>query len=118
MHYPDLSTPVTQFPPSADKPDRLLTELHEAQLALTMAEHHVRLWRAKLATMGKVQYRPRVSYVAHQALHEAGRAIDDIAELLKIQAHGTRATQQGNSTHVYTPASPADARGEPAAKFA
>ncbi len=114
MHYHDLSTQVTQFQPSADKPDRLLTELHEAQLALAIAEHHITLWRAKFATMSKVQCRPRISCVAHQALHEAGRTIDHIAELLKIQAHGTRATQQGNSVPIYTEASPADARGEPA----
>ncbi len=118
MHYPDPATPVTQFPLPADQSDRLLTELHEAQLALAIAEYHIRLWHAKFATMSKVQFRPRLSNVAHQALHETCGAIDHIAELLKIQAHGTRATQQGNSAHIYTQASPADARGKPAAEFA
>lgn len=114
MHYPDLSTQITQFLPSAGKPDKLLTELHEAQLALAIAEHHIRRWRAQFATMGKFQFRPCFSCEAHRALHEAGRAIDDIAELLKIQAHGTRATQQGDSVPIYTEASRADARSEPA----
>jgi hypothetical protein len=49
MHYPDLSTQVTQLLPSVGKPDKLLTELHEAQLALAIAVHHIRLWRAQFA---------------------------------------------------------------------
>lgn len=96
MDYPDLPAQVIQFQPSSHTPDRLLTELHEAQRALATAEHHIRSWRAQIAATENVYIRPRVSCVAHQALHEAGRAIDDIAALLKIQAHGTRATQQGN----------------------
>jgi hypothetical protein len=32
----------------------------------------------------------------------------------QVQAPGTRATQQDNSAPIYTEASPADARGEPA----
>lgn len=102
MHYPDPPAQVTQLHPSVDKPDRLLTELHEAQLALAIAEHHIRRWRAKFATMSKAQFRPRLSCIALEALAEAGGAIDHIAELLKIQAHGTRATQQGNSVPIYT----------------
>ncbi len=53
---------------------------------------------------------------AHEALCEAGRAIDRSVELLKIQVNGTLATQQGNSAQIYyTEVSPMDAgRCEPA----
>ncbi|MFY9806274.1 MAG: hypothetical protein WCC38_14565 [Pseudonocardiaceae bacterium] len=114
MDYPDRpAAQVIQFQPSSHRPDQLLIELHEAQRALAIAEYHIRSWRAQFAATEEIHIRPRVSCVAHQALHEAGRAIDDIAALLKIQAHGTRATRQGNSAQIYLGASPADAHGEP-----
>lgn len=100
------------FPPSPDQPDRLLTELHEAQVALTIAEYHIRSWRAD-PTPGHPPL--SLSYLAHEALHEAGQLVDRIAEMLKIQACGTRATQQDRSGEIFTAVTPANAdRGAPA----
>jgi len=104
MDYPDLpSSPNAQ--PAADQPDRLLAELYQAQVALGIAEYHLRWWRANFAT-GNMPFRAYRSYAAHETVHEAGGIIDRIAELLRIEAAGTLTTPRiKNFSQVHTEAS-------------
>lgn len=102
------------FPPSEDQPDGLLAELHEVQAALAVAEYHIRLWRSNTAT-GNRQFRAYRAYAAHEALDEAGRVIDCIAETLLIDAAGTLTPHLGHPAQIVTEVSPTDAaRREPA----
>lgn len=78
MDYP-YPPGLLSFPSSADKPDELLAELHEAQIALAIAEHHIRLWRTNSVT-GNRPFRQHHSCVAHEALYETGKTIDRVAE--------------------------------------
>ncbi len=114
MDYPDPPS-FPSFRPSADQPDGLLAELHEVQAALVIAEYHIRLWRANSAT-GNMPFRAYRAYAAHEAVHEAGRVIDRIAEMLRIEATGTLTTPYlDHFTHIHAEASPTDAaRCEPA----
>lgn len=75
------------FPLLPGQPDRLLAKLHEAQTALTIAEHYVRIWREYPSTnkTPSSEYHP---YMAHEALHEARDIIDCVVEELRIQAAG------------------------------
>lgn len=96
-----------RFPPLEDQPDELLAELHQAQVALRTAEYHLRLWRANSATGNIRAYR---AYAAHEALDEAGRVIDCIAETLLIEAAGTLTTPYlGHPAQIRTEVSPTDA---------
>ena len=108
MDYPH-SPSSPSFPSSADKPDGLLADLYEAQITLVIAEHHIRLWRENSAP-GNRLFCQRNSCVAHEALHEAGKTIERVAETLKIQVNSTLATQQRNSAHVYTESIPEERR--------
>lgn len=57
---------------------------------------------------GGLPYRPHLSYAAHEALYQASKLIDRIAELLKIQASGTWGPSRA-SAQIDTAASPLDA---------
>jgi hypothetical protein len=105
MDYLDLpSSPSVQ--PAANQPDRLLAELYQAQVALGIAEYHLRLWRANSAT-GNMPFRAYRAYAAHEAVHEAGGIIDHIAEMLRIEAAGTLTTPRINhSSQVHAETSP------------
>lgn len=105
MDYPDLPSSPS-FQPAADQPDRLLDELNQAQVALGIAEYHLRLWRANSVT-GNVPFRAYRAYAAHEAVHEAGGIIGRIAEMLRIEVAGTMETPRINhSSQVHTEASP------------
>lgn len=114
MYYPDPPS-VPAFPPSVDEADGLLAEVYQAQAALRIAEYHIRLWRANSAT-GNMSFRAYRTYAAHEAAHEAGEAIERIAEMLRIEATDTlEIPLQGNSAQIKTEVSPTDsARCEPA----
>jgi len=103
------------FRPSTVQPDELLAELHEVQAALEIAEYHIRLWRANSVT-GNIPFRAYRAYAAHEALDEAGRAIDCLAESLRIEAAGTLTTPHlDHCAQLHAEASPTDAaRCEPA----
>jgi hypothetical protein len=103
---PDLpSSP--RFQSAADQPDDgLLNELKHAQVALGIAEYHLRLWRANSVT-GNVPFRVYRAYAAHEAVHEAGGIIDRIAEMLRIEVSGTLETPRINhSSQVHNEAPP------------
>ncbi len=98
MDYPHPPG-LLSFPSSTDKPDELLAELHEAQIALAIAEHHIRLWRTNSVT-GNRPFRQHHSCVAHEALYESGKTIDRVAEMLKIQVNSTQpACQPSANAH-------------------
>lgn len=89
-------------PPTTDKPDKLLIELHEAHIALMAAERHIRLWRAN-SVPGNARNVPisqRLCYTAHEALHEAGQALGRVAETLRIEVKTCLPTNQGDSVQV------------------
>lgn len=88
MDYP-RPPDLPSFQPSADRPDGLLAELRAAHIALGIAEDHIRLWRASSTMTGNIFFRSRLPHIAHEALDEAGEAIERTAELLRIQANGT-----------------------------
>jgi hypothetical protein len=105
MAHPDLPR-LLSVPPSPAQPDRLVIELQEARAALAVAGYHIKAWRAD-----PTPEHPPLSlpYLAHEALHQAGQLIDRIAEMLTIQAWGTRATQQSHSAQPLTTAPPTGA---------
>lgn len=86
MNYPHPPS-FPSFRPSADQADGLFAELHEAQAALAVAEYHISLLRANSAT-GNMPFRAYRAYAAQEAAHEAGRVIDRVAEMLRIEAAG------------------------------
>lgn len=87
MGFPDPPS-LPSFQPATDQPDGLLAELHQAQVALGIAEYHLRLWLANSAT-GNMPFRAYRAYAAHEAVHEAGGIVGRIAEMLRIEAVGT-----------------------------
>ena len=114
MEHPDPPR-YPSFRPSAVQPDELLVELHEVPAALEIAEYHIRLWHAN-SVPGNMPFRAYRAYAAHEALDEAGRVIDCLAETLRIEAVGTLTTPTtGPFRQIYAEASPTDAaRCEPA----
>ncbi len=114
MYYPDPPSLPT-FKPAADQTDGLLAELSQAQVALGIAEYHLRLWRANSAT-GNMPFRAYRAYAAHEAAHEAGEIIDRIAEMLRNDAAGTLTIpHRDHSAQIHNEESPTDAaRCEPA----
>jgi hypothetical protein len=85
MDYRDC---LPHFPLLPGQPDRLLSELHEAQTALAIVEYHVNCWLAYPFT-GNAPPSRHHSYAAHEALHEAREIIDRVIEELRIQVAGT-----------------------------
>lgn len=70
-----------------------------------IAEYNIRLWRANSVTGNAYGV-----YAAHEALDEAGRVIDRIAEMLRIEEDGTLTTPHlDHSAQVNAEVSPTDA---------
>ena len=76
------------FPLLPGQPDRLLSELYQAQTALAIVEYHFSCWRAYPFTGNAPPFRHH-SYAAHEALHETREIIDRVIEELRIQVAGT-----------------------------
>jgi hypothetical protein len=107
MDYPAPPS-VPRCPPWTEEPDALLAELCETQIALGIAECHIRLWRRLWHASSEGHAASRVpSYVAHEALSEAGRAIDRIAEMLRREIAAT-STLRISDHSVQTPSLPAN----------
>ena len=62
-------------------PEGLLGELHNAQAALTAAEHYVSLWRTK-----NKPFSAHCSCATQKALHDARNTIDRLIAMLGTQA--------------------------------
>ncbi len=62
-------------------PEGLLGELHNAQAALTAAEHYVSLWRTK-----NKPFSAHCSCATQKALHDARNTIDRLVAMLGTQA--------------------------------
>ncbi|HET9118176.1 MAG TPA: hypothetical protein VFN75_08920, partial [Pseudonocardiaceae bacterium] len=89
------------WPPMTEEPNKLLAKLDETRIALEVAERHIRLSRSN-SKRHAASHMP--SYLAHEALSEAGKAIDCIAELLRreIAATSTRTTPDHSVPNAIT----------------
>jgi hypothetical protein len=70
-------------------PQQLLDEVHDAQAALAVAEHHISFRPQKISPCSTYHF-----YATHEALHEARKTVDRVIELLRAEA---RSLQRGDA---------------------
>jgi hypothetical protein len=95
---------VSWCPPMTEQPDGLLAEVAETRIAPRVVERHIRLWRVTSQSHAASRV---PSSLAHEALSEAGRAIDRIAEMLRREIKAT-STQTTPDYSVAMPPLPAN----------
>lgn len=78
------------FPLSLDQADALVAELNQAHITLAMAAQYIIVWRRASAHGGNL-ISAYHSYAAHEALHEARKIVDRVAELLRNEVAAVHA---------------------------
>ncbi|MBV8992802.1 MAG: hypothetical protein JO287_03655 [Pseudonocardiales bacterium] len=88
---------VAHCPPSADQPNRLLGELQEAKTAPAMAEYYLSF---RYSHRHEALFSAHHFCVAHEAVWEARNAIDQVIEMLRIEATETLAARHATAPEV------------------